>query len=68
MTAVEVPYLEGVADPGARKAILDAVRAACGVPLSEALEVQARHSGEFMVSGECRAGVIGAACKKTMAV
>ena len=68
MTAVEVPYLDGVADPGARKAILDAVRAACGVPLGEALEVQARHSGEFMSSAECRGGVIGAACKKTMAV
>ena len=68
MTAIEVPYLDGVANPGARKAILDAVRAACGVPLGEALEVQARHSGEFMPSAECRGGVIGAACKKTMVV
>jgi enoyl-CoA hydratase/carnithine racemase len=68
MSLLDVPYLKEAASPAARKAILDTVRAACSVPLAEALEIQARHSGEFMPSDECRGGVIGMAYKKTMAV
>jgi len=52
----------------ARKAIADCIAAACGVPLSEALDTQAKHSAGFMVSKACHKGAIGEAFKKTMAV
>ncbi|UCF68466.1 MAG: enoyl-CoA hydratase/isomerase family protein, partial [Acidobacteriota bacterium] len=77
--AVAANALEGVAgiaisldDPGspatraARKAILDCVHGACGAPLTAALEIQAKHSGAFMVSDSCLNGVVGATYKKTM--
>ncbi len=68
MTTVDVPYLTEAASHEARRAILDTVRAACGATLEEALEVQARHSGNFMTSDACRGGVIGTAARKTMFV
>ncbi len=49
----------------ARKAILQTVLSACGVSLSEALDIQARHSGGFMVSTHCLNGRIGMEFKKT---
>ncbi len=48
-----------------RKAIAGTVRDACAQPLETALEVQARHSGAFMVTPECRNGQVGAAFRKT---
>jgi enoyl-CoA hydratase/carnithine racemase/3-hydroxyacyl-CoA dehydrogenase len=51
-----------------RKAILDTIRAATGANLGEALEIQAKHSGGFMMSKACHQGVIGSAWKKTMLV
>jgi len=51
-----------------RKAILDTIRAATGASLGEALEIQARHSGGFMMSKACQSGVIGSAWKKTTKV
>ncbi len=67
----EVP---GLADTGgsmglaARTAILGCVQGACGAPLSEALEVQARHSAAFMTSAACRKGELGSQYAKTMVV
>ncbi len=52
----------------ARKAIMDTIRASCEVPLSQALEVQARHSAGFMVTTACRKGMIGASYKRVMEV
>lgn len=52
----------------ARKAILDTITASCSVPLSEAISVQAKHSGTFMSSTSCRSGMIGAAFAKTASV
>lgn len=49
----------------ARKAILQTVRASCGVTLREALEVQAGHSGGFMVGPYCKSGKIGAEYART---
>jgi len=66
-----VGELSTAASPGmdaGRKAILQTIRAATGVSLGEALEIQARHSGGFMVSKACRSGVIGSAWKKTTQV
>jgi len=51
-----------------RKAIVDTIRAATTANLGEALEIQAKHSGGFMMSKACHQGVIGSAWKKTMLV
>ena len=67
----DVPGLadaDGVDGRAARKAIVDCVQGACGSTLSEALEVQARHSAEFMTSKACRRGEIGSQFTKTMMV
>ena len=52
----------------ARKAILQSILDSCGVPLSEALAIQARHSAEFFRTRACREGSLGAECLKTMSV
>ncbi|MBI5058893.1 hypothetical protein HZB60_03795 [candidate division KSB1 bacterium] len=52
----------------ARKAIVDTIQAACGAGLSEALEIQARHSANFMTTSSCKRGRIGQDCSKIMAV
>ncbi len=65
----QVPLLPGGADPGteaARKAIVDTVQAACGAPLADALELQTRHSAEFMTSEHCRRGRVGAERARTV--
>lgn len=50
----------------ARKAIMETVQASCGVPLGEALDIQAKHSAGFMTTGECRKGAVGASAKKVL--
>jgi enoyl-CoA hydratase/carnithine racemase len=63
--------LAGPADAAAaagREAIFNNIIASLKVPLSEALTVQARHSGEFMTTKPCLRGAIGSACKKVMTV
>jgi hypothetical protein len=47
---------------------MDCIQGACGSTLSEALEVQARHSAAFMTSSVCKKGEIGAQYMKTMSV
>jgi hypothetical protein len=47
---------------------VDCIQGACASALSEALEVQARHSAGFMVSSACRHGEIGSQYTKTMLV
>jgi len=67
----EVAGLSGSGNPAveaARKAIMDSIQASCGVPLAEALEVQAKHSAGFMTTKTCQKGVVGAAFMKTMAI
>jgi len=54
----------GPAVEAARQAILNTIRESCAVPLSEAISVQAMHSGVFMTSTHCRAGMIGAAFER----
>ncbi len=65
---VGIPASDNPATEAARKAILETIRHSCGVPLSEALEVQARHSADFTVTSFCRDGSIGAEHQKTMKV
>ncbi|MFI5165775.1 MAG: hypothetical protein ACHQQS_04070 [Thermoanaerobaculales bacterium] len=62
-----LPALSDAASPemeAARRAILANVRASCACSLAEALDVQAKHSGAFMVTPECLRGAVGAAYKK----
>ena len=66
-TGVSLPA-GGAATEAARSAILGTIQAACKVPLSEALDVQARHSAEFMVTKPCKKGMVGAEYNKTMRV
>ena len=48
----------------ARRALHDAVVAACSVPLADALELQSRRSASFMTGKACRAGVVGQAAAR----
>jgi enoyl-CoA hydratase/carnithine racemase/3-hydroxyacyl-CoA dehydrogenase len=52
----------------ARGAIMSTIQGSCGTPLAEALDVQARHSGDFMVTKYCRKGVVGGEYTKTVKV
>jgi hypothetical protein len=45
---------------------MESIRGSCGVPLSEALGVQATHSADFMVTSFCREGSIGTERDRTM--
>jgi enoyl-CoA hydratase/carnithine racemase len=69
--AADMPTLTDAGSPSteaARKAILDTVRASCGVPVGEALALQATHSARFMTTDACTRGVVGAEFSKTMKV
>jgi enoyl-CoA hydratase/carnithine racemase len=81
LRAVEAGALSGVPKDGAgfaasddapvaaaKKAILDNVVGSCEAKLSDALELQAKHSAGFMSSKVCQRGAIGAAFTKTMKV
>ena len=63
-----LPAADGDVGRAARKAMVDCIQGACGATLSEALELQARHSGSFMTSKACKKGEIGAQYTKTMVV
>jgi enoyl-CoA hydratase/carnithine racemase len=65
---VGVSVSAGPATEAARAAIMHSIRDSCGVPLSEALDVQARHSADFTVTSFCREGSIGAEQQRTMMV
>jgi enoyl-CoA hydratase/carnithine racemase/3-hydroxyacyl-CoA dehydrogenase len=56
------------ATEAARKAIMQSIRDSCGVPLGEAMEIQARHSGAFFTTPFCRDGSIGVEYQRTMMV
>jgi enoyl-CoA hydratase/carnithine racemase len=52
----------------ARKAIADCVQGACSVPLADAIDVQSRHSADFMVTDTCRRGRVGGEANRTLNV
>lgn len=54
----------GLSATPAREAIAKTVQESCGVPYDKALEIQARHSAEFMTSKYCHDGMIGQAYVK----
>ena len=63
VTASDNPALQTT-----RKAIMASIKESCSVPLSESLEIQARHSAGFSVTPCCRKGSIGTERTKTMQV
>ena len=65
---VGVSASDNPATEAARKAIMESIRGSCGVPLSEAIDVQAKHSADFTASSFCEEGSIGAAYQKTILV
>jgi enoyl-CoA hydratase/carnithine racemase len=67
----DVPGLaeaDGEMGRAARTAFAECIQGACGATLSEALELQARHSAAFMTSKACKRGEIGGQYMKTMMV
>ena len=67
--AIEVSSVEiREAIAGSVLTIIDTIKDACGATLADALEIQARHSGDFMASSACQRGVIGSMWKKTTAI
>jgi enoyl-CoA hydratase/carnithine racemase len=63
-----VPASDNPASEAARTAIMEAIRESCGVPLSDALELQAKHCAGFIASSSCRKGTVGTECQRTMMV
>ena len=67
----DIPSLPPAGNPfieAGRKAIMDCIVASCGAPLSQALEIQAKHSAGFMVTKSCQKGIIGSTAKKMLNV
>ena len=64
----DLPATDNPATEAARAAIMATIVGSCGTPLTEALAVQARHSGDFMVTKFCQKGKVGAEFVKTMKV
>ena len=65
---VGVSVSDSPATEAAKTAIMHSIKDSCGVALSEALGVQAKHSAGFTVTSLCREGSIGAEYLKTMMV
>lgn len=63
-----LPAADSPDHEAARAAIMKCIQDACGAPLADAVTIQAKHSGDFMVSSACKKGAIGADFTKTMAV
>ncbi len=65
---VGVSASDNPAIEAARRAIMATIRDSCGVTLSRAIDVQAGHSADFIVSSCCKGGTIGAEYRRTMTV
>jgi len=64
----DLPEADSPAMAEAREAILACARASAGVPVSEALEVQAVLAAEFLASPACMRGAVGGEYQKTTQV
>ncbi len=63
-----LPPADSPATEDARSAIMKCIQDSCGVSLADAVSIQAKHSGDFMVTKVCTGGAIGAEFSKTMVV
>ncbi|MCW8811613.1 MAG: hypothetical protein OQK64_11710, partial [Ignavibacteriaceae bacterium] len=52
----------------ARKAIIDTINNSCAADLKESINIQAKHSADFMISKFCKQGRIGTEYKRVMNV
>ncbi|UCE05240.1 MAG: enoyl-CoA hydratase/isomerase family protein [bacterium] len=64
----ELSESDNPATEAAREAVFKCIRNCCDATLSEALTLQAKHSGDFMTTPHCQNGSIGMEFKKTMVV
>jgi enoyl-CoA hydratase/carnithine racemase len=67
-TDISLPEPENPLEKEARKSIMETIKDSCGTDLQNALDVQARHSADFMTSDSCKKGVIGTEYKRVMVV
>ena len=65
-TDISLPEPENPLEKEARKSIMETIKDSCGTDLQNALDVQARHSADFMTSDSCKKGVIGAEFKRVI--
>jgi enoyl-CoA hydratase/carnithine racemase len=63
-----LPPPDSPANAAAREAIAKCIQDACGATLADALDIQSKHSGDFMLSKACQSGAVGAEYTKTMKV
>ena len=61
-----LPPAGAPATEAARKAIMDTIQDSCAATLANALEIQTRHSAEFMTTPYCRKGRVGAEYARTV--
>jgi enoyl-CoA hydratase/carnithine racemase len=64
----DLPPPDSPANATAREAIAKCIQDACGASLADALDIQSKHSGDFMLSKACLGGAVGAEYAKTMKV
>jgi hypothetical protein len=64
----DLPPADSPAMETARGAIIECMQQTCALPVSEALEAQAKRSADFLASATCREGQVGAEYTRTMAV
>lgn len=64
--AAKVPDTGNPEYEAAKTAIANCIEEACNVPLAKAVNVQAKHSAEFMVTKLCRRGKVGSEYDKIM--
>jgi enoyl-CoA hydratase/carnithine racemase len=67
-TDIGLPASDSPATEAARRAILATIQDSCGAALSEALDIQARHAADFLVTAFCREGSIGTEYVKSQVV
>jgi len=65
-TDAGLPASGDPATEAARTAIMGSIQGACGATLADALEIQTRHSAEFMTTSFCRKGRVGAEFARTV--
>ena len=63
---LQVPENPGM--EAARKAIIDTIRDSCAADLKEAINVQAKHSADFMISEFCKQGRVGSEYNRVMKI
>jgi enoyl-CoA hydratase/carnithine racemase len=60
-----LPSADDPAAKAARKAIMDSIQGSCSAKLTDALDVQTKHSAEFMTTKACKKGRVGAEYART---